>query len=193
LVIMRAMSPEALLCDPSKIAHQMQRGDLEALDRITRCYGERLLAVGRRHCRDEDAAHDAVQDALLAAGTHLTDLRDARSPEGWLVRLVTNACYRMRRGRKNDPSLHHDVDDKPILATNASPEAEARRAQLSEALGQALIELSPVDRAIVLLAEAEDWKAPEIAETLDMTPAAVRKRLSRARAALRPALERFLE
>ncbi len=189
---MRPMSPEALLCDPSQIAHQMQRGDLAALDRITRCYGERMLAVGRRHCRDDDAAHDAVQDALLAAGTHLTDLRDERSPEGWLVRLVTNACYRMRRGRKNDPALHHDVDDAPVTAVDASPEAAARRAQLAEALGAAMIDLSPVDRAIILLAEAEDWKAPEIAETLKMTPAAVRKRLSRARATLRPALERFL-
>jgi len=186
------MAQQALLCDPSAIAHQMQRGDLAALDRITRCYGERMLAVGRRYCRDDDAAHDAVQDALLAAGTHLSDLRDQRSPEGWLVRLVTNACYRMRRGRKNDPGLHHDVDDAPVVAGDASPEAEARRAQLAIALGEALVDLSPVDRAVVLLAEAEDWKAPEIAEQLGLSPAAVRKRLSRARAAMRPALERFL-
>lgn len=176
------------LCDPSAIAEQMRAGDLAALDRVTRCYGERLLAVGRRACRDDDAARDAVQDALLAAGEHLEDLRAVNSPEGWLVRLVTNACYRMRRGRKNDPALHRDAADVPLGTTAPSPEVLAGRGQLAVALGEAMLALSPTDRAILLFAEAEDWRAPEIAAHLGLTPAAVRKRLSRARAALRPAL-----
>lgn len=183
--------PPAQLCDPAEIAEQMRAGDLDALDRVTRCYGERLLAVGRRACRDDDAARDAVQDALLAAGEHLEDLRDVSSPEGWLVRLVTNACHRMRRGRKNDPALHRDAADVPLGGAGPSPEVLAGRGQLVEALGEALIALSPTDRAVVLLAEAEGWRAPEIGAHLGLTPAAVRKRKSRALATLRPALARF--
>lgn len=176
-------------CDPDKLVSMMRAGDLNALERITHCYGNRLLAVGRRHCRNEDEAADAVQDALLASGEHLQDFRGDGSPEGWLIRMVSNACNRMRRGRKNDPTLHVDVADSPLVDTVTSPENLAGRAELVEALGEALLDLPPKDRAILLLAEAEGWTGPEIAKSLAMTPTAVRVRLTRIRAKMRPRLE----
>ena len=177
------MDGNAWLCDPHELVSLVKKGDIEALDRMTRCYGERLLAVGRRYCRNEEDAHDAVQDALLSAGRNLTSFRGDGSLEGWLVRMVTNACFRMRRGRKNDPSLHDH--DAVLPADDDSPEAMAGRLQLAEAIGRALEELSPKDRLILLLAEAEDWTGPQIAERMGMTPGAVRTRLTRARARLR--------
>lgn len=88
------------LCDPDRLIELARAGDPEALERMTRCYGSRLIAVGRAHCRDAERARDAVQDALLAATEHLDDFRGDGSLEGWLVRMVARACYRMRRGRK---------------------------------------------------------------------------------------------
>jgi RNA polymerase sigma-70 factor (ECF subfamily) len=168
----------------------VKAGDVDALERITRCYGERLLAVGRRQCRDDDRAQDAVQDALLAAGEHLEDFRGDGSLEGWLVRMVANACHRMRRGRKNDPKLHsvlEEYDSPP--AADASPEEGALRGELAVALGDALLRLEPRDRALLLLADGEGWKGPELAESLNMTPGSLRTRLSRARKRLRDELE----
>ncbi|MCK5800634.1 MAG: hypothetical protein KAI47_25775, partial [Deltaproteobacteria bacterium] len=57
-------------CDTDKLVVLMRANDLEALDRMTRCYGRRLLEVGRRYCRTEAEAEDAMQDALLSAGQH---------------------------------------------------------------------------------------------------------------------------
>ena len=179
------------LCDPSEVAGLMKTGDMSALDRMTRCYGDRLLAVGRRYCRTETEAEDAVQDALLSAGMHLKDFRGAGSVEGWLVRMVANACHHMHRGRKNDPKLH---DVTMVLESgSASPEDAALSGQLSQALGEALLTLKPQDRAVVLLAEAEGWTGPEIAERLEISPGAVRTRLSRARARLRDHLTEAIE
>lgn len=178
----------ARLCKPEDLVRLMRAGDIEALDRITRCFGSTLLAAGRRHCRDEDRARDAVQDALVAAGEHLQDFRGEGTPQGWLVRMVANACARMRRGRKNSAAWNAELDPEVVLGDHESPEIAAARAQLAARLGDALIELSPADRAIVLLSEAEDWTGPEIAEALGMTPGAVRVRLTRLRAKLRGAL-----
>lgn len=175
------------ICDPQKLVALARAGDLAALDGVTRCYGERLLAVGRRHCRTEEDAHDAVQDALLSAGKHLVDFRGDGSLEGWLVRMVARACGRMRRGRKNDPALH-DPEAVPVDAS-ADPEAEVARSRLAGALGEALLTLSPQDRAIVLLAEAEGWTGPQIAEATGLTAGAVRVRLTRARQRLRERLD----
>ncbi|MCB9764891.1 MAG: sigma-70 family RNA polymerase sigma factor [Alphaproteobacteria bacterium] len=169
-------------CSPDEIAALVRARDLKALDRITRCYGEHLLAAGRRHCATEADAQDAVQDALVTAGLHLGDWRGEGPVEGWVVRMVARACGRMRRGRKNDPALH--VTEAP-LPGEADPEDDAAVAELRDALNASLLLLSETDRAILVMAEVEGWKGPEIAEAFGMTPAAVRKRLSRARRVMR--------
>lgn len=181
-----ALHQSSNYCDTQKLIEMMRANDLEALDRMTRCFGRRLLDVGRRYCRTEAEAEDAMQDALLSAGKHLQDFRGEGSVEGWLVRMVANACHHLRRGRKNDPTLH-DVS-YVLTAEKANPEDSAQAGELSQALGKALLELQPQDRTIVLLAEAEGWTGPEIAERVNLSPGAVRVRLSRARAKLRETL-----
>lgn len=179
------MTPH-LHCDPAEISALMRAGDMAGLDQLTRCQGERLLAVGRRYCRDEQDARDAVQDALVAASTHLAEFRGDGSAEGWVARMVARACGRIRRGRRNDPSLH--VRDVEEVATEENPELLAGRAHIAEALGAALLALPPKDRAVLLLAEAEGWTGPEIAAELGVTANAVRTRLSRARREVRDRL-----
>jgi RNA polymerase sigma-70 factor, ECF subfamily len=176
------MSPKTF-CDADKMIALMKRGDLEALERMTRCFGDRLVAVGRSRCSTEDQAQDAVQDALLSAGQNLQSFRGDGSIEGWLVRMVANACRRFHRGRKNDPSLH--VLDADLGDGGAEPEAAALRLEMADHLGEALLALSARDRAMILLSDAEGWKAPEIAEKMGMSPGSVRTRLSRARKRLR--------
>lgn len=178
------MTPQT--CDAEAMIALMRKGDLEALDRMTRCYGQRLLSVGRRYCRSEAEAEDAVQDALLSAGQHLQAFRSEGSVEGWLVRMVTNACHHMRRGRKNDYRIHGT--ETVLTSDQGSPEDRAATGELASALGEALLSLSPDDRTIVLLSEAEGWKGPEIAEAMRLSPGAVRVRLTRARAKLRDLL-----
>jgi len=178
-------------CDPAQLIALVKNGDIAALDRITRCHGQRLMAVGRRYCRSATDAEDAVQDALLAAGQHLDSFRGDGSLEGWLVRMVANACHHMGRGRKNDPNLH---DAETILtADDRTPEQAAMAGQLASALGQALLELPPQDRTIVLLAEGEGWTGPEIAAEVGLSAGAVRVRLSRARSRLRELLSDELD
>lgn len=177
----------AVRCDPAEIAALIRAGDVVALDRLARCHGERLLAVGRRYCRDEQDARDAVQDALVNATTHLADFRGEGSAEGWVARMVARACSRMRRGRRNDPALH--VRDLDLRSMEEDPESLAGRARIVEALGAVLLALPATDRAVLLLAEADGWTGPEIAAELGVSPNAVRTRLSRARRAVRERLD----
>lgn len=157
----------------------VRQGDGEALDQITRCYSQRLLEAGRRHCRTQAEAEDAVQDALLVASEHLGDLRQDGSLEGWLVRVVASACRRIGRGHKNDGALH---DSEVELSAAGDPEDDAARRELLELLDRTLLELSAADRSIVLLAELEDFSAAEIGAELGLSEGAVRTRLSRLRA-----------
>lgn len=181
------MKPDCA-CSPEVVLALVRARDRAALDRVTRCYGRRLFAVGRRACADPESAKDAVQDALVAAGRHLGDFRGTGSVEGWLVRMVENACRTRRRGRKNDPAWNAAFDETRAPAGDASPEEGAARMELVDALEAALLVLSPTDRAVVLLTELDGWSGPQVARALDLTPEAVRARRMRARRRLREAL-----
>lgn len=181
-------SAPAKLCNADDLVGLLRAGDIEALDRVTRCYGDRLLSAGRRYCRDDTEAADAVQEAVLGAWRYGSGFRGDGRVDRWLVRLVATACNRMRRGLKNDRMLH--VPDIDLLADDVTPEMLAARGQLAKELADALLELPPTDRAILILSDAQGYKGPEIAEKLGMTAGAVRTRLSRVHARLRERLDR---
>jgi len=181
------MRPDDDACSAERLTELVRGGDPRALDHITRCYGKRLIAAGRRHCRTSDEADDAVQDALLTAVTDLEQFRAEGSLEGWLVRIVARACRHIGRGRKNDPGLH-DSELEPS-ADSRSPEDQAAERELGEIIDRVLLSLSAEERAVLLLAELEDWTAVEIAEELGLSAGAVRTRLSRLRGRVRQALE----
>lgn len=157
----------------------VREGRAEALDQITRCYSERLLEAGRRHCRTGTEAEDAVQDALVTAAQHLTQLRDDTKLEGWLIKVVASACRRLGRGLKNDAGLHQNAE--PAGSSEQDPEAELARRELGQLLERELLALPARDRSILLLAELEDFSAAEIGTELGMSEGAVRTQLSRLR------------
>jgi RNA polymerase sigma-70 factor (ECF subfamily) len=176
-------------CDPERLVFLVRAGDPSALDAITRCYGARLLAAGRRHCRTATEAEDAVQDTLLSAASDLASFRGEGSLEGYLLRVVARACRRLSRGTKNDAKVHDSDESALELAIDAtSPEAYAAQHQLGSILDSLLLSLEPEDRAVLLLAELEDYTAPEISEKLGLSPGAVRTRLTRLRKRLREGL-----
>lgn len=171
-------------CNPEVLVRMARAGGGEALDRLTRCYGDRLFRAGQRYCRTRAEAEDAVQDTWAWATQHLNDFRGEGSLEGWLVRIVASACRRQARGSKNAPH-EPEVD---VVSAGPSPLDASRAREIAQKLQGALLALSESDRAIVLLAEVEDWTAGEIAAELGLSETAVRARLSRARSRLRQAI-----
>jgi len=171
-------------CNPQVLVRLAQAGGSDALDRLTRCYGDRLLRAGQRYCRTRSEAEDAVQDTWIYATQHLDDFRGEGSLEGWLVRVVATACRRQARGRKN--AAHES--DAALIGTGVSPLDASLAREVAQNLQTALLALSEDDRAIVLLAEVEDWRASEISAELGLSEGAVRTRLTRARTRLRQAI-----
>lgn len=178
-----------VVCNPKSLADLVRKGDVNALDRITRCHGQRMMSVGIAWCRTHEDAQDAVQDALVAAGSNLTAWRGDGPLEGWLVRMVMNACRRMRRGRKNDPGLH--LTEVDMASGGGSPEEVASNGEIAVAIGRTLDALSPEDRALVLMVDAEGWAPSEVAAQTGIGAATVRTRLFRARARMKRAFEEF--
>jgi RNA polymerase sigma-70 factor, ECF subfamily len=149
-------------------------------------------------------AEDAVQETMVRAWQGLDRFEGRSSLRTWLYRIATNVCLdalsdRSRRARPMEEGPNGSVEDhldtrerthwlEPIpdarvLPSDASPfELTALRQSIRLAFVSALQHLPPRQRAALLLSEVVGWSAAEVAESLDMSVAAVNSALQRARA-----------
>ncbi|HEX7173568.1 MAG TPA: RNA polymerase sigma factor [Candidatus Limnocylindria bacterium] len=142
-----------------------------------------------RMVSDADRAADITQDTFIKAYKKLDTVTDAAATRSWLYRIATNtAIDDMRRRRMVTPMR----DDEPVFANRPDPrpgpEAEVMAGTLDERVQRALMTLRPNHRQCLLLSDLEDMSAMQIGEVMDLSYAAVRTLLCRARGEMRRAL-----
>jgi RNA polymerase sigma-70 factor (ECF subfamily) len=150
--------------------------------------------LGRWLTRSQADAEDVLQEAVLRAFRSWDAVRP-RSPRAWLLRIVRNCCYDLRKQHERDPVQSElDVDavsdgSAEVVGVPADgPEARLLRIADGEALQHALLALVPEFREAFLLREVEGLAYKEIADVLGVPVGTVMSRLSRARAQLRTLL-----
>ena len=79
---------------------QMQAGDENAFEACVRSHCGRLPVVARRILHNEEDAHDAVQEAFLAAFKDIGQFKGLSRLGTWLHRIVVNAALGRRRSRQ---------------------------------------------------------------------------------------------
>lgn len=141
----------------------------------------RLLALAYRMLGSWAEAEDVVQE------THLAWLErqgpPVESERAWLERVVTNRCLdvlksaRVRREAYVGPWLPEPMLTDEVQAAPGAVDVEA----VSLAFLTLLERLSPLERAVYVLAEAFDYSHDDVAKALGKEPAAVRQLLHRAR------------
>jgi RNA polymerase sigma-70 factor (ECF subfamily) len=171
----------------------------EPLDRMTfeqvvAEYADRLYGIALRITGSPDDAEDAVQEAFLSAYRHLGQFRGEAAPRTWLYRITVNAA--LRRLRERPP--HEYLDEAPAPSEqpvdwSARAQDAAVAAELRAQLEAALATLAPELRAAVVLRDVEGLSGREAAQVLEITEAALKSRLHRARALLRQALSEYLQ
>ena len=142
-----------------------------------------------RMVSDADRAADITQDTFIKAYRKLDTVTDAAATRSWLYRIATNtAIDDMRRRRMVSPMR----DDEPAFANRPDPrpgpEAEVIAGTLDERVQRALMTLRPNHRQCLLLSDLEDMSAMQIGEVMNLSYAAVRTLLCRARGEMRRAL-----
>jgi RNA polymerase sigma factor (sigma-70 family) len=130
--------------------------------------------------RDEHAAEDVVQEAFLRAAKFFASFRggDGRP---WLLAVVRRASYDWLQKRRASAttSFNEDLHDKADDALN--PELSIIRKGDQQLLRQAMEELLPEFREVIVLRELEGMSYQEIAAVIAIPVGTVMSRLSRAR------------
>jgi len=196
-------SPAITVLGDVELARRVAHKDTVAFEALMRRYNARLFRVARAILKDDAEAEDALQDAYLAAYSHIGDFRADATLATWLTRIVINEALGRLRRRKRDgvvvPFAAATQDDQgeevSILPDDKSesPETATMRAELRRLLEHRIDELPVVFRTVFLLREVEELTVGETAQCLSIPEATVRTRLFRARTLLRNALSQDLE
>lgn len=168
--------------DPFSQPHALAGGSNHAssavaFDRLFEQHEPQIFGYLYRMTSDQQLASDLCQETFLRAWQHVDTIAAYRDPVSWLFRVATNLALNARRGRLRLLRIISPLgdDDGPAGADTTSTVAE------SELIHDILQGLSPRARAALVLREVYGMSLDEIAAMLEMTPAATKKMLSRAR------------
>ncbi|MEZ4224450.1 MAG: sigma-70 family RNA polymerase sigma factor [Polyangiaceae bacterium] len=173
----------------SDLVSRAQEGDADALRELLTDLGPKVHRFGLRLCRSEADAEDATQETLLHLATRLRDFQGRSALSSYAFTVVRTACNRRRRGLKNQ---HHEVLSEALVDGHKDPETRVVDADLARRVDRALEQLPEEYREVLWLRDAEGLTAPETAEAIGLSVAAVKSRLHRARRALKDALHPVL-
>jgi RNA polymerase sigma-70 factor (ECF subfamily) len=164
--------------------------DDDALAALIRTYHARVVRYGRRVCRDDFDADDAVQEAFTKIA-HRPDVARGPSPLGWLLTVVRRACMKLLRPFARERRvLGERVETDVVVDESTDLAAALDRWEQVRSIHAAIAKLDRPAREVIVLRDLEGFSAEETCKMLGLELAAMKSRLHRARLALRVALDR---
>ena len=143
-----------------------------------------FLKQAQRILASEEDAEDVVQDAFCKLWRSDYTLKSTNEAEALARTTIRNLSLDELRKQEVRPQFSLDDERDTVLQLSALEEIEIReRFELVETIIEA--ELSPSERRVMHLKEYEGHSIEEIAEMMNLTEAAVRMKLSRARKRIR--------
>jgi RNA polymerase sigma-70 factor, ECF subfamily len=179
-----------------ELMERARRGHPTAFSVLVRRYDRYLYRVARSVLRDDDEAEDVVQQTFLQAFTKMADFRGEANLRTWLTRIALNEALGRRRRQRpiveigQLDSAQERVRSQIYLSplTGSTPERAAARTQIRRILEQAIDDLPPAFRTVLVMRDVEEASVEETATVLGIRPETVRTRLHRARRMLRESL-----
>ena len=164
-----------------------------AFEQLVEEYGDRVYGIALRITGSPADAEDAMQDAFLSAFRAWASFRAEASPGTWLYRIAVNAALqRVRAQRPVEYLIEDDEDpDPPRDWSDDIPQAAAR-AELYAEIERGIGLLPPDLRIALVLRDVEGMSTAETASVMELSEAAVKSRLHRARVLLRRFLDEYL-
>lgn len=175
-----------LIADDVHLVRAAQSGDTDAFEELIRRHQLAAYRVALRMLGSPADAEDATQEALFQVWRALPSFRGESAFTTWLYRIVVSRCLNAIAARRPAFELRDDERDQrpgPLETVEAHAHLENVK--------QAMVQLTPEQRAPLVLREFEGLSYEEIGEVLGISLAAVKGRLHRARLELLEEVRRW--
>ncbi len=161
-------------------------GERESFEAFFSARHRAIFAYLWRMTGEEEAANDLCQETFLRAWRQFERIRLYDRPEAWLLRVATNLALNHLRRRKGPVGGALPLDES-IDPAMSDP---SWRFAVRDAVRGVLAELTPRQRAALILREAHGLTGDQLAQALGISTAAAKMLLFRAREAFRIRYER---
>ena len=185
------------------LVQKCQAGDPEAFDELVARYRNRIFGMIYNMVHNEQDAWDLTQDSFLKAWKSIGNFRGQSSFYTWIYRIVTNVTIDWLRkkhvkgsGAEFDDAIQlKEIDpaSRTVPRAGALPHQRMERNEIRGRIDEAIAQLSPEHRAVILMKEIEDMQYHEIAEALGCSIGTVMSRLFYARKKLQNLLRDLYE
>ena len=195
MILPEPVLPAISVAVEAELVVRARSGDPGAQEELALRHRRPAYLLALQLLGNPDDALDVAQDAMLRFFTNLHRFDSGRPVRPWLCQIVRNRVFdlfRRRKVRRHQSLDQAGEDGRPLLDpidTSVDLEADAFRAELRTRIWQALGELTPGQREILVLRDYQDLSYAEIAATLSIPLGTVMSRLHGARKALRRVLQ----
>lgn len=178
--------------DETEIIRRAKAGDPQAFSQLVERYQRRVVGVAQAVVHNPDDAVELAQETFVRAYENLAKFESRSSFSTWLYRIAANLAidFRRREGRHTvlrGEEAENELDRLPSPRGNSFQ--ETARGELNRRINDALNELTPEHRAVILLREVEGLSYDEISDALDCPRGTVMSRLHYARNRLKTILQ----
>ena len=141
-----------------------------------------------------DEARDLVQETFLKSLRGFSSFHEGTNFRAWMYRILRNTFLTSRTGLERRNTQQEDEEGfADLVVSTETPELALIRRADTELVQAAIAQLPPIFQEVVLLADMEEMRYQEIAETLDVPIGTVMSRLARARKQVRAYIVTALE
>jgi len=152
---------------------------------------DRLYNFAHWLTQDRQEAEDLVQETYVKALKGFSSFRPGTNFRAWIYQILHNTFLTSRTGLKSTATVPLDMesDQENLPAVSDTPESILLQRSDRQLVQEALGRLPLPYREVLLLCEFEEMSYQEISATLAIPIGTVMSRLSRARRALRQAVQ----
>ncbi len=168
-----------------------KRGDSDAFGELVERYMGYVYGYAYARLLDHSDAEDAAQDTFLRAYERLNQLREPDYFESWLMRIALSRTSQQGRWRRREEPVAEPHDVETSTSEESGQEAFERDEDTRRILDAALATLPETIRVPLVMRYLTGHSFEDIARALAVTPNAVERRVSRARARLRDYFRRL--
>jgi RNA polymerase sigma factor (sigma-70 family) len=175
------------------LVHRALGGGREPLAVLMQRHWETAVSLAARMLGSRDLAHDAAQEAAIAAMTNLDQLRSPERFGAWFCGITLNIARRWLRELRSELRFELPVEPADQPSPHPGPAEVAEAADLADRVRTAIAALPDGQRHAVLLFYLQGLSHREVAAELGISPGAVKARLHQGRAALAPRLAHVID
>ncbi len=164
-------------------------------DTLARQHKDAVYRQMIRVCGNREDAEDVLIEALLKAYRHLDQLRESAAFRAWLAQIAKRVCWQLKERESLLPLLQLSAledEGREVAGSEPPPDAQLAQREMKQLLKEAIDALPSLYRPVYQLCDIEDLRGEEVAQRLDISLAAMKSRLHRARDLVRSHLDAAL-